>query len=151
MTFWFPESTGGGASTSSTVVTIEMSTDVRSFFYYNLVRDIASSQMFMVGNVDEFEALQNGWIRATSCVVPNNLTAGIISIVPTIAGAPIANTNLNLTLNVGNPKRHRRNVAQLADFAFSQGDLLGFEITTNSVLTPQNEEIQAIMWVDYST
>ena len=149
MAFWFPESTGG-ASTSSTVVTIEMSTDVRSFFYYNLVRDIASQQMVMLGNVQDFEALHNGYIRATSCIVPNNVTAGTITIVPTIGGAPIANTSLNLDLNVGNPTRHSRTIVEHADFAFVQNALLGFEITTNSVLTPQYEEIQAIMWVDYN-
>lgn len=154
MVWWFPESTGSQTS-SSTIVVVEMTSDVRMFSYMDLQPNIANSDMVLIGNTENFYALRNGYIRATSVEFSDVLTSGVISLVltratPPAAKAVIADTRLNLTINVANQPRQMATVGQEANFAFSAGDILGFQVSTNGTLLPIGREINSIMFVEYT-
>jgi len=150
MPFWFPQSTGSATSSSTTVI-IEMANDVRNFAYYDLQRNVVSADMLLIGNTDNFIALKPGNIIATSLEFSDTLTAGEISLVLTKNGGVIADTRLDLTINTGNQPRQRKTIAVDPAFAFVADDLLGFQISTNGVLTPVDREANAVMYVYYSS
>ncbi len=131
------------------VISIGDAYDSFDFAHWKVLQSQVKNMYPYVGIAPGKRAAQNGYLIAMTAQLNIARTSGIITIVPTINGAPVLDPSLNLTLDNTNPQGHYASIDVDLAFAFNEGDLLGAQLATDNLLVPEPVDLMSRMSVLY--
>jgi len=113
-----------------------------TFSYQNVGDSLTDENAVIAGtNNEEMPVPRAGSLVGISARANVAITAGTITIEPTINGSEVSPSDLDLSLDSGNRQDYATVAAGTTGFTFSAGNFLGMHMTTDSSVEPNTVDI----------